>query len=249
MGDHTGILAPATVVVDLLRCLGVLALLAPIAIAGARLADGRRLDGVAIAIGIASAAAVVALLGIVVSVPFHLTTTAWLAALGALDILLIVAASRSRVRERGRRTRRRRLHVPPILGMLRVLAREWVAVLIGAAALAASVAAVAIAHRSAVDARDAVTFTQLWMVPVNGHRSAEVGIRNLENAPLTYRLEISGPGGPLLSRSIRLEAGMSKAMHVKLPQRPLPQQITATALPFGHPDEARRVDMWSRGRG
>jgi hypothetical protein len=225
---------------DVARLLGAAALLLPIAALAARFAGGRRVEGYTIAVGVAAAAAVVALLGVAISFPTDLGAGVWLVAIVAVDAVAILALILLR-RPRAERDRSPARLSAAISG----LAHQWVALLIGALALAVTVAAVAIASDSATQTRRETTFTQLWMLPTKSGRSATLGIRNLEGAPRTYRLRVASAGRPLLSRLIRVPSGATRSTRVGLPLTRLPRRITATASAVGSPGERRTVDVWT----
>jgi hypothetical protein len=129
--------------------------------------------------------------------------------------------------------------------MLQGLASQWVALLIGACAIAVVVAALVIARDSATQTRRETTFTQLWMLPTKSGRTAALGIRNLEDATRSYRVRVAGPRGSLLARRIRVPSGATRSTRVRLPLTQLPRRITATASAVGFPGERRTVDVWT----
>lgn len=231
------------VVFDVARWIGVVALLLPIAVAAAWLTGGRRVEGFTIAVGIAAVAAAVALLGVALSFLFALDAVVWAVVIALVDAVVIVALLASR---RGRRPEAAGGRSPVRLsGALRGIARQWVALLIGVAAIAVTVAALAIARDSATQTRKETTFTQLWMLPTKSGSSARVGIRNVEDAPRTYHLRVAGPGGSLLAKTVRVRSGATRTARVRLPLTRTPHRITATASAVGFPGERRTVDVWT----
>jgi len=128
--------------------------------------------------------------------------------------------------------------------------------------LAAAAAAVILAS-SAVPAKDAVGYTQLWLLPEAGSRGAEVqvGVKSQEQDPVDYDLRIRvgnyGPGvrpshrGPAtretLTRSFRLDPGETRLTRISAPPGSTAAKVpvVATLLRHNQPFTVyRRVKGW-----
>lgn len=114
--------------------------------------------------------------------------------------------------------------------------------------LAAVIAAVALAAAT-VPAKNAIGFTELWVLPSNGAESeqAQVGIRSQEQHVVPYDLLVRVGSGLLLRRSFRLQPGAMKIFRVSALAdpggRPIP--VTATLLRQNRTDKVyRRIRGW-----
>jgi uncharacterized membrane protein len=91
-------------------------------------------------------------------------------------------------------------------------------------AAALALGALALNHGSALERRDA-GFTQLWLLPAAEEHGVRLGVTNLEQGPLRYRLQLQAAGRPLQTwETITLDPGAQ-------------WQATATP-PAGQPLEA-----------
>jgi hypothetical protein len=202
------------------------ALLVPVAIAvWRRAAEGP--DPVqSVGVGVAFAAALLVAVGLLLSLVGGIGSAGWLAAILIVDAALLLGT-----------------------GDRRSLARRTLPALLGVAALAAAVGAVAISHESAVDDAREHTFTQLWMLPRAGGDVADLGVRNQEGAAAVYRLTVRAPesagGEPLLEREVRIGASRTWVGSVSLPPTDRPEQVTAELFRLGGGTPYRTVHVWT----
>ncbi len=109
--------------------------------------------------------------------PFGLRPTSWLAALGTVTA---AAAGYALVR-RGRPWVNR-------AGRYQLGIRARVPLLIGTAALIGA-GAIAVAYQGVID-EPQPAYTQLWLLPATPAHSIRIGVKNMEPAPVRYRLVV-----------------------------------------------------------
>lgn len=184
----------------------------------------RRLDPAqAAAGGIAAAAAALVAGGLALSVFGALDTPGWIAVVVAGAIALLVGA-----RDPGR-------HALPAL--------------LATAAFGLAVGAVALSRASAIDHARETKFTQLWLVQRTTAGRAEVGLRNEEQRPATYRLRVVEPESqgaqPLIERTIRLEPSQAWSEELTIPASPRSELVTAELYRPGDGEPYRAVHVWA----
>jgi hypothetical protein len=148
---------------------------------------------------------------------------------GAVGLPALEATEAVRARPRADPSRRRLLLATPV------------AVL----ALALGAGAIAVAHSSAVRANAQVTFTQLWIVPEEEQgASFDVGVRNLEETRVDYRLRVSAAGRLRVDRALELEPGetFTEAIGVEPGRRD--KHVVAELSRGDDPEPYRLVDAW-----
>ena len=166
----------------------------------------RRLDSAqAAAVGIAAATATLVAGGLL------------LAALGALDTAGWVVVG---------------LAAPAVAAAAVIRdARRVVPLALALVALGIAVGAIAVSRDSAIDHARETRFTQLWMVERSARGRFEVGVRNEEHRPVTYRLRVFAPESlarpPLVDRTIVLDPSRSWSQELALPRTVLPERVNA----------------------
>lgn len=156
-------------------------------------------------------------------------------------LLLLVTVNGCRIAA----LRRPRDSGAPAIPTLR-LSRADGGLLLGGLGLA--VAALILASTS-LPAKEALGYTELWVVPETGPRGArvEVGIRSEEQDPLAYHLRIRIGESRVVRRSFELEPGESEIVGVRTSPSPSgrPVQVVATLLRQDLPQSVyRRVKAW-----
>jgi hypothetical protein len=211
-----------SVFVNVAGALALAALLVPLAVLAVRRVAERR-DPADVAIGIAAAAALLVAGGLALSVLHGLGTVGWLVVVAVVDagVLLFSRGSASALR------------------------RAAPALLAGVA-LCLTVVAVAIAREGANDqARDA-HFAQFWFVPRGDGSTAEVGVRNEEQAAGAFHVRVTGPdGGVFLDRTLQLAQGAAWVSAVRLPRDPHPRLMHAVLFRPGSITPYRRAQVWT----
>lgn len=130
-----------------------------------------------------------------------------------------------------RRRHHPRLHLP--LRMPRLRAADVVLVLL---ALAAVITGIVIS-RTPLPAKEALGYTQLWMVPVDaaGGNVFRIGVRSAEQRSLAYRLELEvGDVTRVLQSRVVLAPGALLEQQVRLQDPPL-ETAFGLPVPFGPP--------------
>jgi uncharacterized membrane protein len=134
--------------------------------------------------------AVVALSGVVLNItPWGLQTASWTALLGGITLLACAVAAW------------RRWRGPAVVrypAVLRVAARD---VLLCALALLVAGGALGVARYGALH-QSVHGFTQMWLLPQgHGNRHAlSIGLRNMEDRTMTYRLQLKAGGAVVFER-------------------------------------------------
>jgi hypothetical protein len=211
-----------SVFVNVAGALALAALLVPLAVLAVRRVAERR-DPADVAIGIAAAAALLVAGGLALSVLHGLSTVGWLVVVAVVDaaVLLFSRGGASAIR------------------------RAAPALLAGAA-LCLTVVAVAIAHEGASDQAHEAHFAQFWFVPRGDGATADVGVRNEEQAPAAFHVRVTGPaGGVFLDRTLQLAPGAAWVAPVKLPRDPHPRLMHAVLFRAGSTTPYRRAQVWT----
>jgi hypothetical protein len=212
---------------NLASALALAVLMLPVAAAARRRAADRGDLAQAAAVGIAAAAALLVATGLLLSAFGEVGATGWLVAILVVDAVVILGT-------------RDRLE----------LARRALPAVLAAAALGMAAGALALSHRSATDQARAATFTQLWLLP-RGQDAAEVGVRNEEGTPVSYRLRVIGPpaegGEPLLDRTVALGPSQTWVGRVELPPTAGPERVTAEVSRIGDSGPYRTAHLWTSG--
>lgn len=116
--------------------------------------------------------------------------------------------------------------------------------------LALGVAAIVLSQASFA-AKDAETYTALWMLPGTGGRSVEVGVLSAEREAQPYLLEVkTGSQGRRLGRAFRLAPGHEETFRVPIAAGPGGERVRVTASLYaaGGKRPYRRVVAWVPGR-
>ena len=201
-------------------------LLLPVAVVVRRLAAERPDPAQSVAVGVAFAAAVLVVAGLLLSLFDAVDATGWLAAILVVDAALLL----------GSRDRRE-------------LARRALPAGLALVALATAAGAIAFSHASAEDRDAEARFTQFWLIPRADGDVAEVGLRNREGRSVSYRVTVGGPsagGAVLLERTIQVGSGRWWFGSLKLPATDRPERVTAELFRPGDAAPYRRVHVWTR---
>lgn len=112
--------------------------------------------------------------------------------------------------------------------------------------LGLAVAALVLAS-SALPAREAVGYTQLWALPAANGSAIQVGVASGEQDPTAYRLLIGVGDRPRFGRDLVLEPGEARVLRIGVPPSAArgPVPVVATLLRQNRPREIyRRVKAW-----
>lgn len=167
--------------------------------------------------------------------PFGLETASW----AVLLPLVVIAACRGAALRRqppdGRRAGRRALPRPATGSLV-----------IGAAALAIAIAAIAYAERP-LPAENAKGFTALWMLPTDSSEEAvAVGVVSNQQDPRAYRLRVRLGKDQSKTYRVDLDPGEERVYEVDVPPRPGGRtHVVASLYKQGEPQKLyRRVTSW-----
>lgn len=224
----------AAVLASLARSVGLVALLAPIAVAAARSSLAGRDPAVGLTAALAVGASTLVIVGVVLSSFSGVTLTGWLVGLAIVDLLVIGHA----LRRAGRGLRRPhiRLRFP-----------RPVPTLLGTAALAVVVGSVLMSVASARRQERRSHFTQLWMIAstLGGQPAAKVGVANMESVTASYRIVLRTGGRVLFSAPLRLATSRSWTTEVTLSATPHRELVTATLYRAADASPYRVTYLWT----
>ncbi len=232
--------------IEALRTLGLLALLAPVAAAAIAFTCDRRDPALAAGVAIATAVATLVLLGLVLSARVEADEQAWIAGLLVVDLAAAIAMLvRARLQRQGGR-----VEVTDAAGVDAGKpggspGRLLVALAVGALALAIAIGAIAFSHSSAAQIDDENTFTQLWLIPKEEQSATlEVGVRNLEGTTEDYRLQIRTAARLRLDRDLELGAGKTFTDSIGVDRGARNKHVVAKLWRGEDPGPYRVVDAW-----